>query len=285
MHVLEVIGRRLRDRDAGLARAGERDDRNVGMAHERLAGLLAEAVHDLHDVVRQARVVEQVDEPLREQRRVLRRLQHDGVATDQRGTELPRGDRDREVPRRDRADHTDRHAQAEHRLVAQLRRGRLAEQPPALAAHVVGHVDRLLHVAAGLGLHLPHLARHQLRELGLRALELLREAEQDVAALRRGHEAPLLPGRLRGGNGAVDVRRARARERLDDLARRGFSDSKVAAAIAARTLAGRVGPGELARDPLTAAVARLPLAAVGLAVPPVGTSRRSTMTVTFGLSL
>ena len=38
---------------------------------------------------------------------------------------------------------------------------RLAEEAPALAGHVVAHVDRFLDVAAGLGEHLPHLVRHQ----------------------------------------------------------------------------------------------------------------------------
>ncbi len=70
--------------DAGLARAGERDHRHVGMADERVARLLAEAVHDLHDALRQPGLVQQVDEALREQRRVLRRLQHDGVAAHER---------------------------------------------------------------------------------------------------------------------------------------------------------------------------------------------------------
>ena len=44
---------------------------------------------------------EQLDEALGEQRRVLGRLQHDRVAADERGRELPGRDRDREVPRRD----------------------------------------------------------------------------------------------------------------------------------------------------------------------------------------
>ena len=82
--MLQLVGARLRDEDAGLARAGERDDRHVGMADERVARLLAEPVHDLHDALGQAGLVQQVDEPLREQRRVLGRLQHDRVAADER---------------------------------------------------------------------------------------------------------------------------------------------------------------------------------------------------------
>ena len=134
------------------------------------------------------------------------------------GTELPRRDRDREVPRGDRADHAHRHPDAHHELVAELRRRGLAEEPPALPAHVVAHVDRFLDVAAGLRLHLPHLAGHQVGELGLTLLEQLREAEEDVAALGRRDEAPVLPGLARRRDRALDVGRRRAREGLDHLA-------------------------------------------------------------------
>ena len=64
MHVLEVVGGGLRHGDARLARAGERDHGHVGMAHERVAGRLAVAVHDVDDAVREARLVEQLDEAL-----------------------------------------------------------------------------------------------------------------------------------------------------------------------------------------------------------------------------
>ena len=105
----------------GLARAGEGDHRHVGVADERLARLLAVAVHDVDDARRHARLGEQLDEALGEQRRVLGRLEHDRVAADERRAELPGRDRDREVPRRDRADDADRHAHAHHELVAAAR--------------------------------------------------------------------------------------------------------------------------------------------------------------------
>ena len=108
---------------------------------------------------------------LRERGRVLRRLDHDGVPADERRDRLPRRDRDREVPRRDRADDADRHADAHVPLVLQLGRRRVAEEAPALAGHVVRDVDRLLDVAARLGLDLPHLVRDEVGERGLLALE------------------------------------------------------------------------------------------------------------------
>ena len=190
MDVLERVGGHLRDADAGLAGAGEGDDAHVGMRHERLAGVLAEAVDRVDDAVGESRVGEQLDEALRQQRRVLRRLEDDGVAADEGGRELPRRDRDREVPGRDRPDDADRLADAHHELVRQLGGGRLAEQAPALARHVEAHVDRLLDVAARLGEHLPHLAAHELGELLLALGQERREAVQDVRALRRRDQPP-----------------------------------------------------------------------------------------------
>ena len=87
-------------------------------------------------------------------------------------------------------DHADRPADRHRELVGHLRRHGLAEQAPALAGHVVGDVDRLLHVAARLGQDLAHLARHEPGELLLVLGQEARDAEQDLAALRRGHGAP-----------------------------------------------------------------------------------------------
>ena len=62
----------------------KRDHGHVGVPDERVAGLLAVAVDDVDDARRQARLGEQLDEAVREQRRVLRRLEHDRVAADER---------------------------------------------------------------------------------------------------------------------------------------------------------------------------------------------------------
>ena len=120
------------------------------------------------------------------------------------GSDLPARDRDREVPRRDHADDSDRLADAHVELVAELRRRRLAEQAPALAGHVVGHVDRFLDVAARLGQHLAHLARHQLREV----LLLL---GQEVARSGRGSRRASAPGRGASPRRPPSRRRRRGR--------------------------------------------------------------------------
>ena len=114
----------------------------------------------------------------------------------------------------------------------------MAEEAPALAGHVVRDVDRLLDVAARLGLHLPHLARHQIGERGLLLLEQPREAEEDLAALRSRHEPPFCERLLRDRYGAVDVLDAGARKNADRLACGG-----------ARALEGLAGGGI---DPLAA---------------------------------
>ena len=165
--VLEPLRRRLEHLDAGLARARERDHGDVGMAHEPVADGASSPVHDVDDALRDAGLVEELDEALAESGRVGRGLEDDGVPGDERGRDLPGRDRDREVPRRDHADDADRHPDRHLELVAELGRRRLPEEAPALAAHVVAHVDRFLDVAAGLGLDLPHLVRHEVGQLGL----------------------------------------------------------------------------------------------------------------------
>ena len=143
------------------------------------------------------------------------------------GSELPGGDCDREVPRRDRADDADGHPHRHLELVPQLRGCRLAEETAPFTGHVDRHVDRLLDVAPGLREHLAHLAAHQLGQLVLLVLEQAREAEEDVATLRRRREPPLLERGFRCFDGAVDVLGARAREGSERVPVAGTRDSKV----------------------------------------------------------
>ena len=89
-------------------------------------------------------------------------------------------------------------ADGHRELVGHLRGHGLAEEPAPLAGHVVGDVDRLLDVAARLGQDLAHLAGHEPAELFLVLGQEPRDAEQDLAALRRRHGAPRRE-RARGG--------------------------------------------------------------------------------------
>ena len=215
--VLEPFGGGLEHRDARLARPGQRHDADVRMPHDPVPHLAAEPVHEVDDAVGHAGLDEQLDEALREHRRVVRGLEDDGVPAHERRHDLPRGDRDGEVPRRDDADDADGLPNAHLELVGQLGGRRVAEQATAFAGHVVAHVDRFLDVAACLGEHLPHLARHEVRELVLRLGDERAEAEEDLAALRRRYEPPARVRLLRGVDGAIDVVRRRPWERPDQV--------------------------------------------------------------------
>src|SRR5205807_6690633 len=69
-----------------------------------------------------------------------------------------------------------------------------------------------------LRLDLPHLAGHQVGEVVLLLEQQIGEAVEDLAALWRRNESPLLERRLRCVDRAVDVLRGRAREDTDGIA-------------------------------------------------------------------
>ena len=125
---LERRGGALRDDARGGGGTGEADAPDTRIAHQRVAGLLAETGHDVHDARGKAGFVEQLAESQQRARRLLRGLQHDGVARGERGAELGDGDRERRVPRDDETDDSDRLADREveagrpdlHRVAADL---------------------------------------------------------------------------------------------------------------------------------------------------------------------
>jgi hypothetical protein len=114
-------------------------------------------------------------------------------------------------------------------MVRALRVHRLAIEHARLADREVGDVDHLLHFAVTLGLDLAHLERHEAAERVLVLTQLFADETHDLAALRRGHEPPLLErgariadellvvGR-RGGLHLGDQRAARRAARFDDAA-------------------------------------------------------------------
>ena len=106
---------------ADLRRAGEADDVDVGMQRQRLARALAEARHDIEHAVGNAGLLGELGEIERAERRLLGGLQHDRIAGDQRGADLPGRDDQRIVPGHDGADHAERFL-AHHRDVARADR-------------------------------------------------------------------------------------------------------------------------------------------------------------------
>ena len=109
-----------------LDRAGEEDLRGARL-DQRLPDLAA-AVHGAHDPLGQPGALEHLADPLADQRRERRRLQHHAVARHQRDRDLAERDRPRVVPRRDHADHAERLV---GEAVPLLLAGRAAASSPA----------------------------------------------------------------------------------------------------------------------------------------------------------
>src|SRR5690606_36808457 len=202
---------RLRRRDVDLltdlGRARERDLVDAGMRHERGAGRLAVARHDVDDAGRKTGLLDQLAEPKRAQRRLLGGLQHARAAGRERRAELPCRHREREVPRDDLPDDADR-------LAAGVRLERAA------AAAADRDVDRRAFDLRRPARHVAEIvaaawdvddARHDLRLAVVDALELgelvrmtvyqVGELPDQRLALRRQELAPRAaveraPGRL-----------------------------------------------------------------------------------------
>jgi hypothetical protein len=89
----------------------------------------------------------------------------------------------------------------------------------------VRDVDRLLDVAARLGQDLAHLAGHESRQLFLVLGQQPRDLEQDLAALRGGHQRPGRESGLGRRDRRVDVGGARRGELADHLVVVGGADT------------------------------------------------------------
>ena len=107
------------------------------------------------------------------------------------------------------------HAHGE--LIGQLRRSGLAEQPPPLARHVIGHVDGFLNVAACFRQHLAHLASHVASEVFLALHEQLRSAEENFGALGSRNQPPVFVSVSCGRHCGVHVLRPGQGKHPDNL--------------------------------------------------------------------
>ena len=130
LHAAAAGGRGGADAVAHRDRAGERDRAHVGALDERRADLRAGAGEHVQDAGGEPRLGEALGDVEAGARRVVRELEHDGVAVDQRGRELPDRDRDREVPGRDQADDAER-AAARCRGAGAARTRRTPRRPAA----------------------------------------------------------------------------------------------------------------------------------------------------------
>jgi hypothetical protein len=209
----EAAGAGLGDLAARLHRAGVQDEVDAGMRGER-APRAGVAVQELE---RAARHVEQLDEPRRGQRRLLRRLEDDGVAGHERRRDLPGGDGDRVVP-----GHDQRHDAA--RLVDHEvgRAPSALERPPAVQRAKLGvlldRADAGLDAAERVGDGLAALARLELGQLARVLADAAGAGLQDGRPLGRVGPRPRRGRRAgRADRGVRGLGRARG-DRAENLA-------------------------------------------------------------------
>ena len=196
---LQVPARGLGELPPGRGRPGEIEPAHVRVLDQlvadrpRLAGRVRD---DVEHARRQPRLGEDLaPEEAAYHRRVLGRLQHDGVAERERRRDRARGEDQRRVPGRDRADDPDRAAQA-HRERARIGGDHLAERR-------VGESRRLPEEPGYENVRLEHpeaeraagLAREQRHDLVLPRLQDVGGLEEDALPNGRGR---LRPGRERG---------------------------------------------------------------------------------------
>ena len=239
-------GRRLRgepvDRQAHVPRAGEGDERRVGMGHERGTDQLAAAGQEGEGRRRRAGLHEDVVELLGDERRLLRRLHHHRVAGDERGGRHPGEDRERKVPGRDHHAHAPRQEAGGVFLAGHVHAaGR--EEVHRLPGVVVAEVDRLGDVGVGLPPGFADLEHHRRGELVAAGPHDGGRRVQHVGAAADVHRPPGRKRRLGHGHRPLGVGHARERHlrhRLPAI-RRVLADERVGG--------GDLGAGDHHRHP------------------------------------
>ena len=219
--VLEALGGGGANDAADCGRSGQRDGADFGMLHQRPADLRTESGDNVDHAFGHAGIGQRAHQVESGKRRVLRRLDHAGVAADDGGQQFPRRNRHGEIPRRDHAADADGSPHRHGELVGQLgRRGR-PEHAAAFAGKVVAGVDGFLRVAAGFLEDLAHLAGHVAGVFFLALEQHLGGAEDDFGAARGRHQAPFGEGAAGGFDRSVHVRFRGFLEDADHVARVG----------------------------------------------------------------
>lgn len=103
----DPVGHRMGDLLADLVRSGEGDLGDIGMPAQRRARIGTIAGDDIEHT-RRKQIRGELGDPDDGQRRILGRLQDQGVAGAERHADLDRGQHQRRVPGDDRADDADR---------------------------------------------------------------------------------------------------------------------------------------------------------------------------------
>ena len=183
-------GRLLVDPEADLLRARERDEAGLRVLDEEVADLAARAGQVVERAGRHAGLLEEREDPPRDERRVGRGLEDDAVPRDERRGGHPREDRVREVPGRDHGAGAERDVESLGELARVRRDGDLAAPAQHLSRVELEEVDRLGGLDVGLGPRLADLEDHRGREVVLAGAHPRRGAQEDRGALARGQGGP-----------------------------------------------------------------------------------------------
>mmetsp|Transcript_23198 Transcript_23198/g.54798 ORF Transcript_23198/g.54798 Transcript_23198/m.54798 type:complete len:339 (+) Transcript_23198:3232-4248(+) len=221
---------------AHAGRAGGTDQRHAGVVHQGLAHVGA-ADDQLGQAVRCGMAggavglhgaLEQGLRGQRGQRCLLGWLPHAAVTSHQSQGRVPGPHGHREVEGRDDADDAQRQPLLHHAVAGALAGDRQAVQLARQADRELADVDHFLDFAQAFARDLAGLDGHQLRELGLVGAQLLAEQAHELAALRRGHDAPGLEGLMRAADGGLHVGGAGRGELREHAAVDGRAHAQVA---------------------------------------------------------
>lgn len=209
---------------ARVRAAGEEEAVDLPMVRERDARVLL-ALHEIEHAGGQPRVAPDLDGGARDAGRELRRLEHDGVAGDQRGHDVPV----RQVPRKVvRTEHRDDAVRTvpQHRDAVGRRRAALARALVICGDRDVDLRGHRCDLGARLPQRLARLAADHRRERFLALDEQCGEALDDRAARVEIERGPCGERAARARDRALDVVRRRARAFPHGLAGAGVARSE-----------------------------------------------------------
>src|SRR5215207_6076511 len=152
------------------------------MTHQRLCHFRTRGHDEVENPGRQTSFFENFDKGGRDGGSLWGGFPNDRVTRNQGRENFPGGDSDREIPRRDETHNARRVTNSHAEFIWHFYRCCVAKQATSLAAHKVGHVDGLLHIAARFCDHFTHITREQLRKFLFFLLEDIPDFEEHFSA-------------------------------------------------------------------------------------------------------
>ena len=236
---LGALGGHGHDLPADRGRARERDLAHGGMLDEQRAELRSLACHDVQHARGETRLVHQLGDAKRRQRRRLRGLRHHRVAGHDRRAELVAEEGGREVPGHDRDDDPERAPEDQPvRSLVEVRDVAAAEALRETGV-MLERVDEARDLEPGLAERLALLPRQEERERLEVSEHVLGRGAQHLPSGRRRQLRPRRERASRRLDGQLDLPPARARRRPDLLA-----GGRVADPSPVETVPGEKGPAD-----------------------------------------